>query len=116
MSINTIDLQNERDVLVKDFDALKDRIKQVDAELIQMKSNLSAMSGAIQVIDRLINKTKSVLIRRIFIVIPEAQILRFNFCSLNETTIKPAMQVTIQINRTSHNSNQFFFLNKSVRV
>ena len=54
MSINTIDLQNEKDVLVKDFDALKDRIKQVDAELIQMKSNLNAVHGAIQQVDKLI--------------------------------------------------------------
>ena len=54
MSINTTDLQNERDVLVKDFEALKDRIKQVDAELIQMKSNLNAVHGAIQQVDKLI--------------------------------------------------------------
>ena len=54
MSINTIDLQNERDVLVKDFEALKDRIKTVDAELIQMKGNLNAVHGAIQQVDKLI--------------------------------------------------------------
>ena len=30
MSIDTIDLQNEREILVKDFDALKERITQVD--------------------------------------------------------------------------------------
>jgi septal ring factor EnvC (AmiA/AmiB activator) len=58
MSINTIDLQNERDVLVKDFDALKDRIKQVDAELIQMKSNLNAVHGAIQQVDKLIKMSE----------------------------------------------------------
>ena len=54
MSIDTIDLQNERDVLVKDFEALKDRIKTVDAELIQMKGNLNAVHGAIQQVDKLI--------------------------------------------------------------
>tara|TARA_Y100001937_G_C6913858_1_gene238634 strand:+ start:339 stop:569 length:231 start_codon:yes stop_codon:yes gene_type:complete len=54
MTISTNDLQNEREVLVKDFDALKERIKQVDAELIQMKSNLNAVHGAIQQIDKLI--------------------------------------------------------------
>ena len=58
MSINTIDLQNERDVLVKDFDALKDRIKQVDAELSQMKSNLNAVHGAIQQVDKLIKMSE----------------------------------------------------------
>jgi septal ring factor EnvC (AmiA/AmiB activator) len=58
MSINTIDLQNERDILVKDFDALKERIKQVDAELIQMKSNLNAVHGAIQQVDKLIKMSE----------------------------------------------------------
>ena len=58
MSINTIDLQNEREILVKDFDALKERIKQVDAELIQMKSNLNALHGAIQQVDKLIKMSE----------------------------------------------------------
>ena len=43
MSINTSDLNNEREVLVKDFEALQSRIKQVDQELIQMKSNLNIL-------------------------------------------------------------------------
>ena len=54
MSINTNDLNAEREVLVKDFEALQQRIKQVDMELIQMKSNLNAVHGAIQQIDKLI--------------------------------------------------------------
>jgi|TARA_Y100000004_G_scaffold102868_1_gene115409 septal ring factor EnvC (AmiA/AmiB activator) len=58
MSINTNDLQNEREILVKDFDALKERIKQVDAELIQMKSNLNAVHGAIQQVDKLIKMSE----------------------------------------------------------
>ena len=58
MSIDTIDLQNERDVLVKDFEALKDRIKTVDAELLQMKGNLNAVHGAIQQIDKLIKMSE----------------------------------------------------------
>ena len=33
MSIKLSDLQNEREVLVKDFDALKERISQVDREI-----------------------------------------------------------------------------------
>ena len=58
MSINTNDLHNEREILVKDFDALKERIKQVDAELIQMKSNLNAVHGAIQQVDKLIKMSE----------------------------------------------------------
>ena len=54
MAITLNDLQSERDILIKDFDALKERIKQVDVELIQMKSNLNAVHGAIQQIDKLI--------------------------------------------------------------
>ena len=54
MAIQLSDLQNEREVLVKDFDALKERISQVDRELITMKSNLNAVHGAIQQIDKLI--------------------------------------------------------------
>ena len=54
MSISTNDLTAERQILEKDFEALSGRIKQVDQELIQMKSNLNAVHGAIQQIDKLI--------------------------------------------------------------
>ena len=54
MSISTSDLMAEREVLKKDFDALSNRIKQVDVELAQMKGNLNAVHGAIQQIDKLI--------------------------------------------------------------
>ena len=54
MSISTTDLTAERQVLEKDFEALSNRIKQVDQELIQMKSNLNAVHGAIQQVDKLI--------------------------------------------------------------
>ena len=37
---------------------LKERIKQVDAELIQMKSNLNAVHGAIQQVDKLIKMSE----------------------------------------------------------
>ena len=53
MSIKLSDLQNEREVLVKDFDALKERISQVDRELITMKSKLNDVHGAIEQIDKL---------------------------------------------------------------
>ena len=54
MTISTSDLTGERQVLEKDFEALSSRIKQVDQELIQMKSNLNAVHGAIQQVDKLI--------------------------------------------------------------
>ena len=58
MSIKLSDLQNEREVLVKDFEALQQRIKQVDMELIQMKSNLNAVHGAIQQVDKFIKMSE----------------------------------------------------------
>jgi len=58
MSISTNDLTAERQILEKDFEALSGRIKQVDQELIQMKSNLNAVHGAIQQIDKLITMSE----------------------------------------------------------
>ena len=58
MSINTNDLNAEREVLVKDFEAVQQRIKQVDMELIQMKSNLNAVHGAIQQVDKFIKMSE----------------------------------------------------------
>ena len=58
MTISTSDLTGERQVLEKDFEALSSRIKQVDQELIQMKSNLNAVHGAIQQIDKLITMSE----------------------------------------------------------
>ena len=56
MAIELSTLQTERDTLQKDFDTLSARIKQVDADLITMKSNLNANYGAIQQVDKLIAK------------------------------------------------------------
>ena len=56
MAIELSTLQTERDTLQKDFDTLAARIKQVDADLITMKSNLNAIYGAIQQTDKLIAK------------------------------------------------------------
>ena len=56
MAIEVETLKAERDTLQKDFDALSARIKQVDADLITMKSNLNAVYGAIQQVDKLIAK------------------------------------------------------------
>ena len=58
MAIEISTLKTEREVLQKDFDNLSGRIKQVDADLITMKSNLNALYGAIQQVDRLIAKVK----------------------------------------------------------
>ena len=55
MAIQTSDLISQRELLAKDFDALSERIKKVDMELIQMKSNLNAVHGAIQQVDKLIS-------------------------------------------------------------
>ena len=56
MAIELSTLQSERDTLQKDFDTLSARIKQVDADLITMKSNLNAIYGALQQVDKLIAK------------------------------------------------------------
>ena len=56
MAIEISTLKTEREVLQKDFDNLSGRIKQVDADLITMKSNLNAIYGAIQQVDKLIAK------------------------------------------------------------
>tara|TARA_R100001463_G_scaffold64189_1_gene117278 strand:+ start:770 stop:1000 length:231 start_codon:yes stop_codon:yes gene_type:complete len=58
MAIETKDLMAERELLQKDFEALSTRIKQVDIELIQMKSNLNAVHGAVQQIDKLITMSE----------------------------------------------------------
>ena len=51
-------LLDERKVLETDFNTLSDRIKQVEKDLGTMKSNLNALYGAIQQVDRLIAKVK----------------------------------------------------------
>ena len=54
MSINIDTLRSEREVLKKDFDNLTTRIGQVEKDLGTMKSNLNAVYGAIQQVDKLI--------------------------------------------------------------
>ena len=58
MSIDEKTLVEERKVLETDFNTLSDRIKQVEKDLGTMKSNLNALYGAIQQVDRLIAKAK----------------------------------------------------------
>ena len=56
MSIDEKTLLEERKVLEEDFNNTKDRIVQVEKDLGNMKSNLNAVYGAIQQIDKLIAK------------------------------------------------------------
>jgi len=58
MTIDEQTLLGERETLKKDFDALSSRIAQVEKDLGQMKSNLNAVFGAIQQVDKLINLSK----------------------------------------------------------
>jgi len=51
-------LKDERKVLEEDFNTMSNRIKQVEKDLGQMKSNLNALYGAIQQVDRLLAKLK----------------------------------------------------------
>tara|TARA_R110000782_G_scaffold248343_1_gene335272 strand:+ start:184 stop:417 length:234 start_codon:yes stop_codon:yes gene_type:complete len=58
MVINEQTLQDERKVLEDDFNTMSNRIKQVEKDLGQMKSNVNALYGAIQQVDRLLAKLK----------------------------------------------------------
>ena len=57
MSIDISTLKAEREILKKDFDNLTARISQVEKDLGTMKSNLNAVHGAIQQVDKLIKMT-----------------------------------------------------------
>ena len=50
-------LLEERKVLENDFNTTKERIVQVEKDLGNMKSNLNAVYGAIQQVDKLIKLT-----------------------------------------------------------
>ena len=54
MAIDEQTLLKEREVLEKDFNTTKDRITQVEKDLGNMKSNLNAVYGALQQVDKLI--------------------------------------------------------------
>ena len=58
MSIDEKTLLEESKVLETDFNTMSDRIKQVEKDLGIMKSNLNALYGAIQQIDRLLEKVR----------------------------------------------------------
>jgi archaellum component FlaC len=54
MSIDKDTLLQEREVLKNDFDTLVNRIQTVEKDLGTMKSNLNAVHGAIQQVDKLL--------------------------------------------------------------
>jgi len=56
MTITKDDLQQEREILKKDFELLNNRITQTEKDLGTMKSNLNAVFGAIQQVDKLLAK------------------------------------------------------------
>ena len=56
MTITKDELQQEREVLKKDFELLNSRITQTEKDLGTMKSNLNAVFGAIQQVDKLLVK------------------------------------------------------------
>jgi predicted nuclease with TOPRIM domain len=58
MAIDEKTLLEERKVLENDFNTLNDRIKQVEKDLVTMKSNLNAVYGAVQQVDKLLEKLK----------------------------------------------------------
>ena len=58
MAIDEKKLLEERKVLEEDFNTTKDRIVKVEKDLGNMKSNLNAVYGAIQQVDKLIALSK----------------------------------------------------------
>ena len=59
MNIDEQTLKSDRETLKTDFDTLSQRIAQVEKDLGQMKSNLNAIFGAIQQVDKLIKLSGS---------------------------------------------------------
>ena len=58
MAIDEKTLLEERKVLEEDFNATKDKIVKVEKDLGNMKSNLNAVYGAIQQVDKLLTLVK----------------------------------------------------------
>ena len=55
MSISIDKLIEEKTLLQKDFDELNKKVKQVEMEVIQMRANMNAITGAIQQTNKLIS-------------------------------------------------------------
>ena len=52
------ELEEERNKITTDFEDMKKNIQTVETELMQMKNNLNALAGAIQLSNRLIDSAK----------------------------------------------------------
>ena len=52
------ELEEERNKLTTDFEDMKKNIQKVETELMQMKNNLNAIAGAIQLSNRLVDSAK----------------------------------------------------------
>ena len=52
------ELEEERIKLTTDFEDMKKNIQKVETELMQMKNNLNAIAGAIQLSNRLVDSAK----------------------------------------------------------
>ena len=55
MNISIDKLIEEKTLLQKDFDELGRKVRQVETEVAQMKANMSAINGAIQQTNKLID-------------------------------------------------------------
>ena len=54
MSISKDDLTKRQEELQTNFDTMKDRIKSMDIELGNLKANLNATAGALQLVNQLL--------------------------------------------------------------
>ena len=54
MSISKDDLIKKQDELQKSFDTMKDRMKSMDIEIGNLKANLNATAGALQMVNQLL--------------------------------------------------------------
>ena len=52
-------LAEEKSLLEKDFTGVNNNIKKLTEDLAQMRANLNALNGAIQQVNRLINKIEA---------------------------------------------------------
>tara|TARA_B100000085_G_scaffold264690_1_gene271851 strand:- start:12 stop:239 length:228 start_codon:yes stop_codon:yes gene_type:complete len=59
MAITLEMLAEEKSLLEKDFTGVNNNIKKLTEDLAQMKANLNALNGAIQQVNRLINKLEA---------------------------------------------------------
>lgn len=52
------ELEEERSKMTTDFEDMKKNIQKVETELMQMKNNLNALAGAIQLSNKLVDSAK----------------------------------------------------------